>query len=195
MIEKERSSIIPAVISVWCTQFEALCGSCWLMCCNEEHGWHTAKSKEEQRCFHRCHKLNSWSNSLLFTFYQTHIVNVTPQYYYDTGSLWDVVMSVSFIQGHGCLITECVSPSVSVASWPRSSTQSKPTSLCCLVQGMLHLRWQGSSPPVAMGVSAVACTADVAEAPMVCAFLGWKCLQHTNAGLNEGGMVVYNIFI
>lgn len=42
MIEKERSSIIPAVISVWCTQFKAPCDSCWcvLTYCNEEHGWH-----------------------------------------------------------------------------------------------------------------------------------------------------------
>lgn len=70
MIEKERSCIIRAVISVWCTQFQAPCDSCWyaLRCRNEEQGWHTVKSKAEQGCSHRFHNSNSSSNTFLFTF-------------------------------------------------------------------------------------------------------------------------------
>lgn len=70
MIEKERSCIIRAVISVWCTQFQTPCDSCWcvLRCRNEEQGWHTVKSKAEQGCSHRFHNSNSSSNTFLFTF-------------------------------------------------------------------------------------------------------------------------------
>lgn len=159
MIEKERSSIIPAVISLWCTQFKAPCDSCWcvLTCCNEEHGWHTAISKAEQKCSHRCHNSNSSSNSLVYlSSYQTHNVNVTPPYYYNTESLWKIIISVSFIRGHCCHTTECqplvcVSPSVSMASCTQSSTQSKQMSLCCLVQGNASFIGQIAWPQYLVG--------------------------------------------
>lgn len=149
MIKKERSSIIPAVVSMWCTQFQAPCDSCQcvLRCRNEKKGWCTVKSKAEQRCSHRCPNSNSSSNSFLFTFPPTKPtmlmsdLNIAiTQYHYG-----HIIISVSFIRGRGCPATEwrplvCVSPSVSVASCTQSSRQSKQCPCAVWFKGMLHVR-------------------------------------------------------
>lgn len=156
MTEKERNTLIPAVISVWCTRFKTRCHTCWCMlpCCDEEHGWRAAKAKAEQRCSHRCHhSIPLLTLSFTLSPYQTHTVCIRLQYDRYTKSLLHIIVFVSLISGHGCLTAKSTGPQ-RVAIWqsawlpallvPKANQMRVPWLL--VSKGMLHLRWQGSTP-------------------------------------------------